>query len=209
MVISFQLPVVSSKFFANREPRTANREPRLRLRDRHRRRPQHIVANRVAVPDDADDPAVVFRGRCRNGADGFVPEGIERHASDSMRLTPRPSSFDRNCRRTISTPCRSASGDGDRPRGLDRAIEIVHNVEEIRQDLAAAALDVLGDLAAQPQPRLFEFTRGLAVFGDVFLRDPILLGELMFELFDVGRLVSVRLARRRRRRAPTSADRRP
>src|ERR1700692_988601 len=50
---------------------------RLRLLDRNRAGPQDVVADRVAMTDDADYTAVVFGG-CRGyGGDRFVLQGIE------------------------------------------------------------------------------------------------------------------------------------
>src|SRR6478672_7676598 len=61
---------------------------RLRLRDRNRRGTQHILADRVAMTDDAYNPAVVFGGRRGDGGDCFVLQGIELGAGDVYPFHP-------------------------------------------------------------------------------------------------------------------------
>ena len=73
---------------------------------------------------------------------------------------------------------------------FDGAIEVVDHLEQVREDLAARALDVLRDLAPQPQPRVLEFGGRLPVLREVLLDLLVLLGDLLFELLDVGRLSS-------------------
>jgi len=66
-------------------------------------------------------------------------------------------------------------------RRVNRAIEIVDHVEELGQRVAAGTLDVLGHLAAEPEPRVLELARGLAVFHEVLLRQLVLVGDLAFQ----------------------------
>src|SRR4051812_34907167 len=162
------------------------------LRARDRRRPEHVVADAIAVADDPDDGAVGsgFRGRHRGYR--FVQRGIERLAlrfdardAESLQLRQElPAhdvhALDQRVRRPGAT-----AGAG----GVERAIEVVHDVEQLGQDFAAAALDLLGDLAAQPDARLFEFGCRTAVARDRILELRVLLRDLSFELFDVGRLL--------------------
>src|SRR5947207_11144663 len=49
----------------------------LHLGDRYRCGPQNVVADRVAVADDADDAAVVGTICGGHGADGFVLQRVE------------------------------------------------------------------------------------------------------------------------------------
>ena len=103
-------------------------------------------------------------------------------------------------------------GIGGLASGIDRAIEVVDDVEHFGEDLTPGALDVLRDLPPQPQARFVELRRRLPVLAEILLDLPILLGDGLLQLLDVGRL------ERRRRRpiggggvrvAPTSGGRRP
>ena len=131
---------------------------------------------------------VVRRDRGRHGADGLVLQRIER-VLRRRRFASRRSL--RASTGTAGAPSRRPAAARRRrrlPRGIDRAIEIVDDIEQVGENLAASALDVLRDLAPQAQARLLELARRLPVLRDVLLRDAILLGELLFELLDVGRL---------------------
>ena len=72
--------------------------------------------------------------------------------------------------------------------GVDRALEVVDDVEQAGEDVAAAPLRVAGDFLPHPRARLVEFMGRLAILRQRVLKLPILLGELAFQLLDVRRL---------------------
>ena len=106
-------------------------------------------------------------------------------------MTPNPSSLARNWRlhhvHALNQRVDPVGGRA-RPGRVDGAIEVVDDVEEIGEDLAPAAFDVLADLAPQPQPRLLELGRRAAIPRDGVLQLLVLFRELLFQLLDVGRL---------------------
>src|SRR5437660_413468 len=69
----------------------------------------------------------------------------------------------------------------DLPCRVDRALEIVHDLEQTDQHFAPAALGVFRKLLAHSGACVLEFFRGLAVLREVFFRLFLALRELLLE----------------------------
>ena len=157
--------------------------------------------------------AVLVRRRRRHGADRFVEQRIEaarRWSRSASRRGPRACSGTDGAPSRRPAATRRPTATGAPPRGRDRDCRRLRGA---RRGSRVAPLDVLRDLPPQPQARLFELARRLPVFREVLLDLLVLLGDLLLELLDVGRLErrgrTVGGASSRRRYSPTSGGRRP
>ena len=157
-----------------------------RFPDGNRRRPQKVVVDPIPVTHDAKDLTILTCVGDRNGGNRFVHRGVEGLAD---RLDP-PDPQRVELREKLAShhlhALQQRVGRGARLRRIERPIEIVEHLEHVGDDFPAATLDVLRDLASQPQACLFELTRGLAILRQILLELLIFLGELPLGLLDVG-----------------------
>ncbi len=71
------------------------------------------------------------------------------------------------------------------PSGRDCAIEVVDDLEQLRQDGALAALDLARHIAPESRLDLFEFLEGSPMVGAEDLQLRALLGDLTLETLDI------------------------
>ncbi len=121
--------------------------PSAGFRDRDRCGAEHVVADRVAVTHDPDDTSVLFGAPGGNGADGFVAQRIERLSVNGDTLHPEPFQLREELPPDHLDPLKERVRRCGLTRRVNRPIQVVDDVEQIRENLAAAALDVLADLA--------------------------------------------------------------
>ena len=142
------------------------------------------------VPSGAEaDAGTAEMASCTDGIER-LPRGLDALDAESLELGEELAADDVHALNQRVVASRA------RPGGVDGAIEVVDDVEEIGEDFAPATLDVLRDLAPQPRPRFLELGGRSAITRDGVLQLLVLFRELLFELLDVGGL-----ERRRRLRA--------
>ena len=160
----------------------------LDLGDRDRSGPQHVRADRVAwrtTPTTRPSSSGVRAGTV---ATASCLTGRMRRRRRQCARTPSPSSLPRNWRWTISTPCRSASGEGDW-RAASSARSRLSTTSRRSARISRRPRSISFEISRRSRSRdSSNSARRLAVLGDVLLRDAIFLGELSLEILDVARL---------------------